>query len=495
MQIPLKTMFVAASLVAASSAYAGDVYFQPLTASNTNSDAASFNNAPFKLPAHFSQQLVASRSSLNAIMNGAFPATFGNWDMLDFGGDNKQYIFIPHEVGDGAGVTRINRDVPNLEPTVLLEGVAGDAFDMNPADGWDKLTDNYGGVDPAHVTPAGTLVVAEEWAGAGRMFELMNPTTATDKYNADWRWLSNIPSVSHEGVQFDSAGNLYFIDEDSSGSIYKFVPSTYGDYSMGQVFVLRVIGDSNDRATGAAEWVPLTDAYNNAITAANPFDFTSRGGRAAADEVGANGYCRPEDMTIGKLANGNEVLSFSATCTYNVYSVELVSDHNAVIREYASAYVTPDTIGHNPVGQASGANYGLSSPDNLATDTAGNIFIVEDQNPGDIWMSVDADNNGVAEAVAMFASLGDYGSEPTGFKNDPRDPFTWYVHVQHPSKQGNNDSLWMIKHDVTESCDCQAANNHGQYVSCVAHATRKLGIKGSVKDALMQVAASSQCGK
>ena len=67
--------------------------------------------------------------------------------------------------------------------------------------------------------------------------------------------------------------------------------------------------------------------------------------------------------------------------------------------------------------------YGLSSPDNLASDVAGNVFIIEDQNQGDIWIANDADKDGVAESIAMFASLGDYGSEPTDFKVDPRDPF------------------------------------------------------------------------
>ena len=34
---------------------------------------------------------------------------------------------------------------------------------------------DFGALDPATWTPANTLLVAEEWSGEGRMFEVMNP--------------------------------------------------------------------------------------------------------------------------------------------------------------------------------------------------------------------------------------------------------------------------------------------------------------------------------
>ena len=492
----LRTLSVAITSACLATAVHAGVYFEPLSAPNLNNDVGSFNNAPFALPENYSLDFVASRESLTADFNDqgeTYPATFGNWDMLDFGGDNAEFIYIPHEVGDGAGVTRLNRDTG--EAVVLLEGIPGSDFDLDPSNGWDHLNDNFGGLDPAVLTPAGTLITAEEWAGGGRLFELANPLTATSPANADWRWLSNFPSVSHEGIQFDSSGNMYFVDENSSGSIYKFVPTTAGDLSHGQTFVMVVDGGNVDGALGQANWVALTDENNEALTDADPFDFYNRGGRAAADELGATGYCRPEDLTVGTLANGNEVISFAATCSNIVYSIELTTDSTATVREYFNSDVTPDAIGNNPVGSGdSDSEYGLDDPDNLATDAAGNIFIIEDENPGDIWQAVDEDKDGVAERVALFASLGQYGSEPTGFKADPRDPFTWYVNIQHPSGQGNNDALWVIKHNIADSCDCQAAGNHGRYVSCVAKSAKEMGIRGSIKSALMDLAANSSCG-
>lgn len=494
-----KKIIIAAALAAMSGAVnATGPYFEPLSESNTATDAVSFNNNPFNLPSNFSQEFVASRTSLAADFTAkgeVYPATFGNWDMLDFGGNNAEYIFIPHEVGDGAGVTRLNRNTG--EAVVLLQGIPAHPFDTDPTDGWDHMNDNFGGLDPAKMTPAGTLLTAEEWAGGGRMFELLNPTTATGQLDANWRWLTSIPSVSHEGVQFDKAGNMYFVDENSSGSIYRFEPKNANDLSKGRTSVLVVNGGGVDGAVGHAQWVPITDMDSNPVTTANPFDYTSRGGRAAADEVGGTGYCRPEDLSLTTLASGNEALFFPATCAQIIYSVELIDESNAMVREFVNSNVTPDVLGNNPVGTGGGnaSVYGLNNPDNTAADVAGNIFIVEDQNPGDIWMAIDEDKDGVAETVALFASLGKYGSEPTGFKNDPRDPFTWYVNIQHPSTHGNNDALWVIKHDIADECDCQSSRNHGAYVSCVAHVAKDMGISGSIKQALMNVAANSSCGK
>jgi len=491
------TILTALVTAAISSAHAGP-YFDPLTKSNTNASASSFNNHPFKVPANFSQEFVASRSKMSADFAArgiTFPATFGKWDMLDFGGENAQFVFIPHEMGDGAGLTRLNRDTG--EVVVLLQGIAGADFDTDPGDGWEHTSDNFGSLDPAVVTPANTLITAEEWSGGGRMFELLNPMTATSPADANWRWLTSIPSVSHEGIQFDKDGYMYFVDENISGSIYRFQPNTGNVLTVGKTSVLVVGAGAVDGAVGAAKWVAMTDMDGRALTYADPFNYKIRGGRIAADELGGTGYCRPEDMSIIKLASGNEALIVAATCSNIVYSVELIDNSNAVVREYVNSNATPDTIGNNPVGTGdpSDSTYGLDNPDNIAADAAGNIFIIEDKEPGDIWMASDDDNDGVAESVSLFASLGEYGSEPTGFKNDPRDPFTWYVNIQHPTAQGNNDALWIIKHDVTKSCNCQSARNHNEYVSCIGRSAKKLGIKGQEKVALMEVAVKSSCGQ
>ena len=48
----------------------------------------------------------------------------------------------------------------------------------------------------------------------------------------------------------------------------------------------------------------MTDVDGVALTAADPFNNESRGGRAAADELGGTPYRRPEDIEVGILKNG-----------------------------------------------------------------------------------------------------------------------------------------------------------------------------------------------
>lgn len=417
---------------------------------------------PFALANNYVQELVTDVAYMDGYFGpGGYPSTFRNFDMIGFGGASNQFIYIPHEVGTGGGVTRYNRD--NGDAALLLIGNNSGVFESNPAV-WNPLNDDFGGVDPAVTTPSGTLVVAEEWSGNGRMFELLNPTTATGTADANWRWLSNLPAVSHEGVKFDSGGNMYFIDENNSGSLYKFVPTAAGDYSAGQTFVLvdnDYAGNANENwnsaanlaqdRTGAATWVALTDAAGNALTLADPFDFSGdgdhRAGRFAADELNATPFGRPEDLELGVLGNGNEVLYLATTSEQVVYSFELNPNGLDVITR---EFLTSGTLDHfgNPIGvSCNAAVYGLCSPDNLALDADGNVYVIEDQGIGDIWQAIDADMDGIADVVGLLASLGPFGSEPTGFIMDPNDPNVFYVNIQHPNS--GNDALWKISYVPT----------------------------------------------
>jgi len=436
--------------------------FVPLTSSatllNTNENAN-----PFLLPPGWVQAELTDVGALNAFFGGAYPASFRAWDMLDIGGTNAEFIYIPHEVSQGAGVTRFNRDTNTA--AILLQGNNSAIFDANPADGWSPLADDFGAFDPAVLTPVNTLLAAEEWSGNGRIFELLNPETATGVADANWRWLAKIPSVSHEGLKFDAAGTLYFVDEWNSGSIYKFVPKVPGDLSVGQTFVLRDDDQLHNAAlnynqgtntvaanrTGPATWVPMTDADGNKLTTQDPFVFTfnqgSRGGLLAADELGGTPYGRPEDLEIGTLANGHEVLYVATTSEAAVYSIELDANgdgngNDAIVRQFVKGGVTFNSAG-NVVPAGAQSTYGLGSPDNLGIDANGDVLVQEDQNPGDIWVARDSDKDGVAETLDLWASLGPFGSEPTGVMKDPRGGFLTIV--QHPSS--NNDALWSLLPD------------------------------------------------
>jgi len=469
-----------------------DVFFNPLiqgaATAQTSNHINELNN-PWQMPAGVTVRNLTSLHEIEADPNQStirVPGLGQDASMTDMAAfdPSGRYIFLPHETAYGAGVTRY--DTVTDKATNLFKG------NMNGAHGnWNG---DFGAFDPATWTPMNTLLVAEEWSGEGRVFEFRNPMVDVNAGEAPVVVeLNSIPNVSHEGLRFDHAGTaLYFIDEDKSGSIYKFVPSILGDYSKGQTFVLSVTAFAgnvslhwNDAVnlgqprTGRASWVPMTDANGIALTATDPFrngpprssnPDLIRGGRAAADEVNATPFGRPEDIEVGYLGNGNEVLYFNATSERSIYSVEELGNGQAMVRLTASR-ATPKNLGY---GNSSGE---LHDIDNMAQDALGNIYVVEDwpnghDTGGDIWFVRDTNNDGVAESLDRFLSLQVKGAENTGMIFNPANPTQFIVNVQHPESvldtvNGQGDATWLfdIKDVVAPPC-VGPENEHAMIRTC-----------------------------
>lgn len=401
---------------------------------------------PFLLSSGLTSTLITDRDTLNA---QGLPSTFGNWDMSAFD-PSTHSIYIPAEVGSGAGVFRYDEHLGTF--MVLMEGNGTGVRESDPA-AFDATNDDFARFDPATATPFGSLLLGEEMSG-GRLFEVRNPKSNGALIQAEL--LGKIPSVAHEGLRFDSQGNLYFVDEFNSGSVYKFAPRSQGNLKVGQSFVLAIDAydgqyaredwnsgnNANQPRTGAAHWEPLTDEDGNVLPGvSDPFAFvTTTGGRNAADSVGGTPYGRPEDVTLTTLANGNEVLYVTVTSEDAVYGIELLGGTDAMVRIFVDRS-TIDLSTGAPVGTQ------FNNPDNLATGADGTIYVVEDQEVpvADIWKAMDADNDGVAEAIGRWLSLGIPGAEPTGLEQDPKDPNRFILNIQHPSS--GNDALWEIRLD------------------------------------------------
>ncbi|MCA9988505.1 MAG: DUF839 domain-containing protein, partial [Anaerolineales bacterium] len=104
-------------------------------------------------------------------------------------------------------------------------------------------------------------------------------------------------------------------------------------------------------------------------------------------------------------------------------------------------------VGVNINAESDVPEYGLSSPDNLAKDALGNLYIVEDNSgKSDIWVATpDLDGDGHADQVVLAATLTTPGAEATGiYFNLPRDPYTLYVNVQH-ADDGNDMTIAIDK--------------------------------------------------
>jgi uncharacterized protein len=222
----------------------------------------------------FEQESIADRET--QLADGK-PNT-GDWDMItlnETGHDKGRYLFTPFE-SDQSGVQR--HDLVTRQTDTIWQSVE---------------PDDYINFDACFWTPWGTLVTAEEsWCTSetgctesvhGRLFELKNPVDApgiteplTPASNdaADFVHQNVIPRTSHEGIQWDKDGNMYFIDELNGGSLYKYTSAaSLGDvkgggadyFAAGQTFVLRVGDGNTPNATGTYQWMPITDTNGNAL--------------------------------------------------------------------------------------------------------------------------------------------------------------------------------------------------------------------------------------
>jgi hypothetical protein len=460
--------------MAAAPAFAGtDIFFNPLTQSTAVATPNHVNelNQPWTAPAGVVQKQLTSMKKIEAAIGQSVVRVPGlgtgasMWDMVAYDPTGK-FIFIPHETQFGAGLSRY--DIENDTNTVLFRG------DNAGASG--NWSNDFGAFDPSVWTPNDTVIVAEEWAGQGRMIEVLNPMAAPADIQK--RELQSIANVAHEGIKFSSDNKaIYYVDEYNSGSIYKFVMKKAGDYAgKGQTFVLKVdafAGDPvanynasanlNQPRTGLATWVPLTDADGNKLTSTDPFANAILGGRPAADEVGGTPYGRPEDLEISKLASRKPVVYFTATSEQAVYSIEELGNGKAEVRLFASEAATPKNLG---MPATTGK---LNSPDNLAIDALGNIYIIEDAPNGDniggdIWFARDTDNDGVAESLDHFLSIQVDGAEATGMIFNPAKPTEFVVSVQHPDStgipNGQGDALWVFDLSDVVAPICEKSQRH-----------------------------------
>jgi hypothetical protein len=449
-----------------------DVWFTPLTQSAPVVPANSLGEttSPWVTPEGIHQKNILSlrevedqvlspgQSVIRVPGQGTSSAMF---DMLAYD-PTGNYLFIPHETPVGAGCTRVSLYDNHAE--VIFAG------DQKGATG--DWSNDFGAFDPSRWTPNNTLLLAEEWAGYGRVVEILNPLAPADQIQS--RVLNSIANVSHEGINFSEKfdDTIYFIDENNSGSLYKFVMATPGDYTKGQSFVLSVDSflssggdatkDWNAQAagvqrTGEATWVPLTDKEGVPLPGISdpfvdgPTNLATLAGRKAADDAGGTPYGRPEDMSVSRLSNGREVIYVAITSENLVLSIEMLEKKSgkAMVRVLGSN-ATPKNLGFAPTTGT------INSPDNIALDSQGNVYVIEDapngsSTGGDVWFFRDKNSDGVAESVDHFMSIRVNGSEATGMIFNPANPLEFVMAVQHPTStdlatvpNGLGDAVWMF---------------------------------------------------
>ena len=332
-----KWVVVAGVLFAFAIAFADSTRFSDVTPLASSAGPTADESAPitFGNP-DFRQESISDRTT----QLFALKPNSGSWDMItlnETGPEKGRYLFTVFET-DQSGVQRhdlITGETDTIWYSPTLEG--------------------HISFDPSFWTPWGTLIAGEEsWctnaAGCtsiyGRLFEFTNAVDAPPIFDpvgpnsndgANFVHQNVIPRTSHEGIQFDRDGNMYFIDELNGGNIYKYtsaasfasVKNGTADYfAAGQTFVLRVGNGNVANATGAYTWVPITNATGaalpGAITITDTNGVTSVDARNTTNLAAFKGtdYQRPEDMQI-QTVGGVDYLYVTTTTTNETYRLNL----------------------------------------------------------------------------------------------------------------------------------------------------------------------------
>lgn len=400
---------VPATAYATGSFNNGPFSFEPIEQSAAADQYDS--SAPWIIPAGFSQYVVSDESDLN-IYDGGRDDWHDMNTVNETGYKAGRYLYRTHEVrgvAEGGAVTVV--DLKTGESKVLAQ---------DPS--WDAL-------DGIEWTPWGTILFAEETTG-GRLFEIIleknDPMTAAAVIDRP-----AVGRLAHEGVQVGPDGSVYVVDEfrgeleGYGGGIYKFVPARRGDLSSGELFALKVVGDQG-------EWVGPIEASD---------------ARQSGTDAEATGWNRPEDIEI----IGDTLYVAVTEGPRNGGSSQLYDDEVLAINLTSlavSSFVKPgvNVPVEISIPGATGFQTGFDNPDNLAQTPDGKLVIVEDNVPSDIWIaSGDNDGDGVADEVALFASLADYGAEGTGIYFG-KDPKTMFMNIQH-SQNPDGDGTWAITKD------------------------------------------------
>ncbi|MCR4303738.1 MAG: PhoX family protein [Gallionella sp.] len=405
----------------------GAMSFDPIPASAYNeaaSDPAILNSEPWVIPQGYRQIIISDESALDIY------AGMSDWGDMNTVNETKKhagrYMYRTHEVRPGADLSAFTGGAVSV-----IDLNTGTAKIIAQRKDWEAL-------DGIVWTPWHTLLFAEEVVNAalgdpqvpqatsGLLYEM-----ELDKH--DLMTASKVSvrpllgSLSHEGIEIDAEGNVYVIDEEKTGAIYKFVPETYGDLSAGQLYALRV--KSSDK-TGEAEWVAL-DMSQAQISA-----------RIAAKAVDATQFCRPEDLE--RIGN---TLFVALTCE-DVTNPASTGGAGAVLSVRLSdkpkvSYFVAHGVNVVHEDQANRIT-GFKRPDNLANGPDGKLWIVEDNDYSDIWVAEpDLNGDGYSDGVNLFASLKDVPAEGTGIYFG-KDPHTLYVNVQH-SGTGNDKTMVITK--------------------------------------------------
>jgi hypothetical protein len=318
--------------------------------------------------------------------------------------------------------------------------------------------------DGIRTTPWGTVLATEE-SSTGGAYEILNPlemaeVSVLDRATGENTDPANLakrpamPQMSWEGLTVLPSGVVIGGDElrpgsansdVDGGSLFKFVPANPHAGGMianldasplvsGSAYALRVSCVSNKEQygqgceVGNGAWVEVDAAR----------------ARQSANQVGATGYYRPEDLHADPLYTG-EGVRFCWTNTGNKYAQnygEVICGIDAAPLA-AGAGVLSVVVNRFVEGDSQ-----MNAPDNFAFHpVSGMAYVIEDNANGDVWACLPdgADRDIKSDGCIRILSVKDSSAEPSGFMFS-NDGTTAYVSIQH----SNDDDMPAVDDYATD---------------------------------------------
>jgi secreted PhoX family phosphatase len=384
---------------------------------------------------------------------------------------------VSDRVGENADMIALWPDDDNPTHAIICNEITGNTPGSPATVQRVRLSDGqvsdmiFGHVscDPAHRTPWGTVVVAEEAGTAGRLWEIFDPLavngltvdraagTSSDETHVTSR--PALGRLSFEGIVLMPDGTVYYGDElrpsngKPGGGIYKFVPATPRAVGAAPVQSLAdsplVAGSVSVMRLGLRSLPNPTDFGHGSNTGAGrwigPLPTDTDIASAALAAGGYTGFYRPEDMALDPIAFAAGKVRACWTNTGNdaaeqwgeILCFEDRPADPASFPTGAEPVVTPFVIG-NPQ---------LRMPDNLDFQPGTGILYVNmdattsAENPAftndDVWACLPDgdDSDTLSDGCVRVMSLLDGAAEFTGI-TFLGDGTRFLIHVQHRTQDG-----------------------------------------------------------
>ncbi|PQA86778.1 alkaline phosphatase PhoX [Hyphococcus luteus] len=345
--------------------------------------------------------------------------------------------------------------------------------------------------DGIRTTDWGTVLATEE-TGDGGAYEFLNPLSGKVAYVLD-RGAPGMPAtivnasgddatgfmvkrhnlgaVSWEGLAVLDNGVVYYGDElrpgtgeadKDGGALFKFVPATARSASSnisnlqqsplvnGFNYAFRAscttrVQYGQGCEIGNGDWVSVSAAF----------------ARDDADEAGATGYYRPEDLHLDPVYDGDGV----RFCWANTGNRGAQNWGEVVCGvDYAPLTAATGEL-TTVVNRFVEGDTELNAPDNLAFQpVTGNLYVIEDNRNGDVWACLpDGDDRDIkTDGCIRILSVRDQSAEPTGFGFSDDGSYA-ILSIQHsaPDALGEYDDIVVIEGFKMKPSHHRRRHHHG----------------------------------